>query len=133
MGKVKFGENQTGIAPLAENLMLEQPGYPERILVEFNKKLITIAANDIYWIEAYGDYSKLHTEGDSYISNFGITQLEEKLNPSVCFRVHRSSIVNLNAIKQLDKYGKTYQITLNNKATLRVSRGYMDAVKRLIF
>ncbi|MAM28648.1 MAG: DNA-binding response regulator [Flavobacteriaceae bacterium] len=131
--KLKFGENQKGIAPLAQNLMLENPAYPERILVEYNKRLITIAVQEIEWIEAYGDYSKLHTKKETFVSNFGISQLEEKLNRTYFLRVHRSSIVNLSAIKQLEKYGKTYEITMNNGAKVRVSRGYMDAVRRFIF
>lgn len=133
LDKVNFSENQKGIAPLAENLMLENTNYPERILVEYNKKLITIAVLDIIWVEAYGDYSKLHTAKETYVSNFGISQLEEKLNPSYFLRVHRSSIVNISAIGQLDKYGKSYDITMINGAVVRVSRGYMDAVKKLIF
>lgn len=131
--KLNFGENQKGIGPLAENLMLENPAYPERILVEFNKRLITISTQEILWIEAYGDYSKLHTKTETYVSNFGISQLEEKLNPSHFLRVHRSSIVNISAIQQLDRYGKTYEVTMSNSDKVRVSRGYMDAVKRLIF
>lgn len=131
--KLNFTENQKGIAPLAEDLMLENPSYPERILVEYSKKLITISVHEIIWIEAYGDYSKLHTQKETYTSNFGISQLEEKLNPSYFLRVHRSSIINISAIEQLDKYGKSYDVTVKNGDVVRVSRGYMDAVKKLIF
>ncbi|WP_271782428.1 LytR/AlgR family response regulator transcription factor [Aquimarina algiphila] len=54
------GENK--IRPLAESLLMDQPKYPERILVQSQSKLITIAVEDIIRIEAYGDYSKLITD-----------------------------------------------------------------------
>ncbi len=131
--KLNYSENQKAIAPLAENLMLENPSYPERILVDYQKKLITIAVKDIQWIEAYGDYSKLHCDKMTYVSNFGISQLEEKLDPNLFLRVHRSSIINIHAIEQMDKQAKTYDIYLKNGDKVRVSRGYMPAVKKLIF
>ncbi|MDC8003582.1 response regulator [Aureisphaera galaxeae] len=131
--KLDVTENQKSIGPLAADLMLKSSSYPERILVSFQKKLITIATTDILWIEAFGDYSKLHTTAETYVSNFGISQLEEKLDPKLFLRVHRSSIININGIEQLDKYAKSYDVTLKNGDVVRVSRGYMDAVKKLIF
>ncbi|NNM08637.1 MAG: response regulator transcription factor, partial [Flavobacteriaceae bacterium] len=131
--RVSFSENQKGIAPLAEDLLLKSARYPERILVEYNKKLITVATAEIIWVEAFGDYSKLHTMEDTYVSNYGISQLEEKMDPKLFLRVHRSSIININSIKQLDKYSKSYDVTLQNDDVVRVSRGYMPAVKKLIY
>lgn len=131
--KLNFSEKQGGIEPLARGVIMETQDYPQRILVEYNKKLITISTSDIQWISAYGDYSKLHTATEIYVSNFGISQLEEKLNSNQFMRVHRSSIINIDAIKHLDKYGKSYDVTMSNDDIVRVSRGYMNAVKKLIF
>lgn len=121
------------LQPLAESVLLGQSSYPDRILVNHNKKLITISAQDIIWIEAYGDYSKLHLKTYSYVSNYGISTLEEKLNPKNFIRVHRSSIINLQQVKEIDRYGKSYDVTMNNDEIVRVSRGYMDNLKDLIF
>lgn len=54
------------------------------------------------------------------------------MNPKSFLRVHRSSIINLGAVKQLDKYGKSYHVTLKNGDTVRVSRGYMKKLKELM-
>lgn len=131
--KIDFSESQKGIAPLTADLMMNSDQYPERILVEYNKKLITVSTSEILWVEAFGDYSKLHTMEETYVSNFGISQLEEKLDPKMFLRVHRSSIININSIKQLDKYAKSYDVTMLNGDVVRVSRGYMSAVKKLIY
>lgn len=120
------------VGALAESVIMEREDYPERVLVQQNKKLITIAVTDIIWIEAYGDYSKLHTSAATFVSNYGISGLEEKLNPKTFLRVHRSSIINLEKVKELHKYGKSYDVTMENSDIVRVSRGYLDAIKKLM-
>ncbi len=120
------------VESLTQSLLMENKSYPERVLVQRNKKLITVAVEDIQWIEAFGDYSKLHLEKESFLSNYGITSLEEKLNPKQFVRVHRSSMINLSAVKELNKYGKSYDVTMNNGEVVRVSRGYLDTIKKLM-
>ncbi|MEX0288233.1 MAG: LytR/AlgR family response regulator transcription factor [Flavobacteriaceae bacterium] len=128
----KLGQGNTSVASLTDSLLMERQSFPERVLVQSNKKLITIAVEDILWVEAYGDYSKLHLQKDTFLSNYGITALEEKLDPSIFVRVHRSSIINLNAVQELHKYGKSYDVTMTNGDVVRVSRGYLDTIKKLM-
>ena len=128
----KLHQTTEKVGSLTQSLLMDKTDYPERVLVEKKNKLITIAVSDILWIEAYGDYSKLHTASDTLFSNYGITALEEKLNPKSFLRVHRSSIINLNKVKELHKYGKSYDITMENNDVVRVSRGYMDAIKKIM-
>ncbi|MDJ0645276.1 MAG: LytTR family transcriptional regulator DNA-binding domain-containing protein [Flavobacteriaceae bacterium] len=129
-------EQSTGknkVRPLAESLLMDTRSHPERILVQSQNKLITIALEDVIRIEAYGDYSKLITADKTYLSNYGISSLEEKLNGSVFIRVHRSYIINLNKVKELNKYTKSYDVTMLNGDVVRVSRGYMDNIKKLMY
>ncbi len=124
-------QNDT-IGALAKSIFMEEPSYPNRVLVHFNKKLITVKCEEILWIEAYGDYSRIHTSDQVYLSNFGISDLEQKLNSQVFLRVHRSSIINLDKVKELNKYGKSYDVTMENGDVVRVSRGYMDVIKKIM-
>ena len=128
----KLNQTTEKVGSLTQSLLMDKSDYPERVLVEKKDKLITIAVSDIIWIEAYGDYSKLHTAKDILVSNYGISALEDKLNPKSFLRVHRSSIINLNKVKELHKYGKSYDITMVNNEVVRVSRGYMDAIKKIM-
>lgn len=128
----KLGRGSEPVAALTESLLMEQKEYPERVLVESRQKMITIAVEDIDWIEAFGDYSKIHLGKDQYLSNYGISALEEKINPKRFVRVHRSSIVNLAAVEELRKYGKSYDIRMRNGERVRVSRGYADRIKELM-
>lgn len=121
------------VMPLAESLQQIVAKYPEQILVNKNRRLVTLDVVDIIWIEAYGDYAKLRTSADVFVSNYGISILAEKLNPRQFLRVHRSSIINLKKIKELERYSKSYDVLMVNGAVVRVSRGYMDKLKEIIF
>lgn len=118
---------------LTESLLMESSNFPSRILVQSNNKLVTVALDEVIRIEAFGDYSKLITDNKNYLSNYGISALEEKLNPGVFIRVHRSAIININKVKELNKYTKSYDVTLQNGDVVRVSRGYMENIKKLMY
>ena len=131
--RIKVSAIANNLQPLAEKLIMEQAQYPERILVNANKKLITVSVGDIVWIEAYGDYSKLYTLHHIFVSNFGISALSEKLNPANFIRVHRSSIINLIFVKEVNRHPGSYDILMQTDAKVTVSRGYMDNLRKLIF
>lgn len=121
------------VRPLAESLLMDSQKYPSKILVQFQNKLVTVDLDDVIRIEAYGDYSKLITPDKTYVSNYGISELEEKLDNSIFIRVHRSSIININKVQELNKYTKSYDISMINGDVVRVSRGYMENIKKLMF
>ncbi|WP_411894543.1 LytR/AlgR family response regulator transcription factor [Winogradskyella sp. A2] len=131
--RLKENTNENKARPLAESLLMDSTKTPDRILVQSQNKLVTVALEDVIRIEAYGDYSKLIMNEKTYVSNYGISTLEEKLNPSIFIRVHRSSIINLHAVKELNKYTKSYDVTMKNGDVVRVSRGYMDNIKKLMY
>ena len=93
------GDYLTQLQHLAESINTKSNSYPENILVSSKNKLVAVQVADIIRIEAEGDYSKLITRDHNYLSNYGISQLEEKLNPQLFIRVHRSSIINIKIIK----------------------------------
>ena len=125
-------QQQPNIQPLAESL-INTAQYPEKILIQLNQKLITISLSDVLWIDADGDYSKLITTKGNYLSNYGISHLENKLNPQNFIRVHRSSIINLAFVKEIQKQISSYDVIMQNGDVVRVSRGYMENIKRLTY
>ncbi|KQC33010.1 LytTR family transcriptional regulator [Nonlabens sp. YIK11] len=133
VARLQINSEVNNINSLAESLLKDLPDYPEQILVNKNRKLVTLKLKDIQWIEAYGDYSKIHTLDQVFISNSGITALEERLNPKHFIRVHRSAITHLKQIQTAEKYGKGYSLKMNNGDIVRVSRGYVDRLRELMF
>jgi len=107
--------------------------YPDRFLVECGSKLVKVDTSDIYYLEAERDYTRIHAESKSYLSNYGIGLLELRLNPQTFLRVHRSYIVNMQYIKEVYKEGVGAQIVLKNDAVLNVSRSYIEAFKKHIY
>lgn len=130
LSKIEFNFDKMQL--VVENLKANSANYPNKILVQTSKKLVTIATKDIYRIEAFGDYSKIFTKDQSFLSNFGISVIETKLNPEIFLRVHRSSIININYVKEANKNLTAYDIILINDDTVRVSRGYLHVLKRLM-
>lgn len=125
--------NLQKIQPLAESLMATATTYPEKILVQTGNRLITVAVSDILRIEAEGDYALLVTAKASHLSNYGISALEAKLDSRQFIRVHRSDIVNLHYVREIQKYPSSYDVILQNGDVVRVSRSYMDKIRELTF
>ena len=96
-------------------------------------RLFIIPHDEIFWIEAAGDYSLIHRrEGETVIRRTLLSLVREL--PAVRFqRIHRSSIVALSQIKEIKRLTKgEAEIALDDGAVLRASRTYRDVVDRLI-
>jgi two-component system, LytTR family, response regulator len=133
VNKVLLGaaKNREAIKNLSDNLQSAYAAYPEKVLVESGSRMISLSVNDIHWIEADGDYTRLHTAQKFYLSTYGISILEQKLNPAAFIRIHRSAIININLIKEVYKDSNGYYAVLQNGATQKVGRSYTDVIKKL--
>lgn len=108
--------------------------YPDRIFVRLGKKIVGVETSEILWIEAEGDYSKLHTSKDVYLCNLSLNTLSERLDPSRFTRVHRSSVIAHGAVAHLTSDGEGGLIaTLKNNERIRISRTYAAKLKSLIW
>ncbi len=122
--------NLRQVRELEENLQQQKTQYLDRLLVEQGNRMIALAVQDIIWIEAAGDYAQLHTAQKSYLSNLGLGELENRLNPSVLLRIHRSAIIGLQHIQEVRKDPSGYYVFLKNGKRHKVSRSYQEKLKR---
>ena len=107
--------------------------YPARLFVPHGSRLVAVPVAGIRWAEAAGDYCTLFTNTGSYLSNLGITALQERLDPQLFLRVHRSALVALNAVLALERDGSSgYYATLEGGHTVRVSRLYAEVLRPLL-
>lgn len=127
----KDGAAMQNLVALTESLQTKT--YPERILVEQGTKWVTLPVADIHWVEAAGDYTKIHAAGQSFLSSKGITEWEGKLNPQQFQRVHRSAVVGLTAIKEIHREASGPQVVLHNGTVIKVSRTYTEALRKLLY
>ena len=87
---------------------------------------------DILWIDAAGDYMCVHTETETYVMRARLKELESNTLPEAFLRIHKSTIINLEYVKQLDPLRNSeYMATLHNGKTLKVSRTYSKHLKGL--
>lgn len=111
----------------------DRNAYPSKILVAKGSKLVAVSVADIQYISADGDYSSLITAEQRFLSQYGIGQIEIKLNPQLFLRIHRSTIININYVKEVFREGHTYDVRMHNGDVVRVSRSYAPKVKEIIF
>jgi two-component system, LytTR family, response regulator len=124
-------KNFESIRNLSNQLQTSYTAYPEKVLVENGSRMISLPVNDIVWIEADGDYTRLHVSQKFFLSSYGISMLEQKLNPTVFIRIHRSVIININLIKDVYRESNGYHVNMQNGSQHKVGRSYADAIKKM--
>lgn len=109
-------------------------GYLERIIVKNGGRVFFINVEEISWIEAADVYVRIHTAGgQSYLVRGSIGKLEEKLDPAQFLRVHRSTVVRLRQIKELQPlFHGEYEITLHDGTKLTSSRRYRHRLQIIL-
>lgn len=127
------GTDLARLAALTDVAGQPEQGYPERILLENGNKMISLAVQEIAYLAAEKDYTRIHTLQKNFLSNYGIGVLEQRLNPAVFIRIHRSHIVNIHHIREVYKENNDAYLVLNNDVSLKVSRGYIDNLKKLMY
>ncbi len=111
----------------------EEEDYPEQLFVRSRDRIIPVVVNDILWIEAEGDYTRIHLAEETIFCGIGLGKLMERLDPDRFIRVHRSHALALPALKNLepDGYGG-FTATLSDNTELKVSRHYAKHIKDYI-
>ena len=102
----------------------EEPrSYLSRFLVKDGEKEILLPVEKVDWVEAAQYYCCLHTNGRQYMLRETITELDNRLSPTQFVRIHRSSIVNLDRIREFyrDGHGEG-SIVLTDGTKLRMSK-----------
>jgi two-component system LytT family response regulator len=104
-----------------------------RLIIKEAGQVFFIKLAEIQWIEAYDYYVKIHVQGRFHLLRKSMKKLEELLPKDYFARVHKSSIVNLQYIKNIKILGNgEYEINLNNSVSVKVSRSYKNAIKHLL-
>src|SRR5262245_54687766 len=97
---------------------------PDRLLVpEQRGRMVPLEVGDIDWIQAEGDYARVHAGGKSYLVARSMSDLERRLDGDRFPRIHRSAIVNRDRIREITPEGSSrYTVTLADGTRLILSR-----------
>lgn len=112
---------------------MEPREFEDRMVVRTVGKVVFLDLEDIDWIEAAANYVKFHVGKESYSLREGIGNILARLDPNRFIRIHRSVIVNVRKIKELQPCDSgEYIAILKNGKELSCSRGYRSELQRLI-
>jgi len=105
----------------------------ERFLLRQDGNLHAVAAREILWVEAQGNYARINLANRSYMIRDTMSSLERRLDGGRFARVHRSAIINLDAVRELQPwFGGDYIVILTNGAKVRASRTYRSRLDRWV-
>jgi two-component system LytT family response regulator len=108
----------------------DQTTFPRRFLVKGDGQMYFVAVDDIDWVEAYGNYVRLHVGKGVHLIRETLGNIERKLDPGRFARVHRSSIVNLDRVARMDLWGAgDYVVLLKDGTKLKLSRWYRSRIE----
>lgn len=125
--RLKTEEETTQGAQLAAliNRLEGESKYLKQLSIRIDGRILLIEVENIDWIEAERNYVRLHVARESFMRREPIGSLETQLDPARFRRIHRSAIVNMDAIRELHSAsGGDYKILLRNEKTLTLSHTY---------
>ena len=106
--------------------------YSERLMLKSSGRVYFIKTEDIGWIEAAGNYVKIHVGGTSHLLRETMNKIEAKLDPDKYIRIHRSTIVNLDQVRELHPlFNNDYIVVLYDRTKLTLSRNYYERLQRV--
>ncbi|MBA4330118.1 MAG: LytTR family transcriptional regulator [Polaromonas sp.] len=117
-------ETAAGLAPVAGTA-----ARPERFLVRKLRKEFLIAAHDIEWLQAQGNYVGIHVNGHDYLLRSTLADFLGQLDPARFVQVHRSFAVNLDRIAEIEPLDSgDARLRMKDGSLVACSRRYRDAL-----
>jgi len=112
---------------LLMNEIKKEKTFLERVMVNIGTKYFFVNVNDIIYISAEEKYIELHTDKGKYLLRETMNNVENSFNPQKFVRIHRSFIVNIEQIKEMQPWSHgDYIVILKNGEKLNMSRRFRD-------
>lgn len=103
----------------------------DRLMIKSDGKVLFVKKDDIDWLEAAGNYIKLHCGADTHMLRETMNGILTQLDASKFLRIHRATIVNIERIKEMHPwFNGEYKIILTTNAQLVMSRGCHEQFTR---
>ena len=124
------GEEMPDSAPRTGAALARQGA---RVLVKDRGRVVLLDEDEVDWIEADGDYVRVHARGKGYLVRETLTAAAARLTGSRFVRIHRSAIVNVGRIRELRPLpNRDYAVVLRDGTQLKLSRSYSDGLRAVL-
>ncbi len=121
------------VEELLKSLKPDSRSFETHIFVQKSEKLFNLPVEDIVYLEASGDYTIITTKNDQFVSSSGIGKLEEIMDPDTFIRVHRSTIININMLKEIERhFNGGMVVKMQNGKSFPVSRTYARHIRKKV-
>jgi two-component system LytT family response regulator len=113
--------------------MSKKRDYLERIPVPVKGRFLFFNVRDLDWVEAEGNYLRLHGSTTSHLMRGNMNDMEAKLDPEKFMRIHRSTIVNLQRIREVQPwFHGHHRVVMTNGQELKLSRYQKNKLRLLL-
>lgn len=100
------------------------------LFVKRDDRVLVLQPREVDWLEAVGDYVRVHVGAESHLMRSTLTELERRLKPEGFVRIHRSRLVNLNRVKELRALSRGESVVLlKNGVRLEASFAFLKAMQ----
>jgi two-component system LytT family response regulator len=125
------GESISSFADLEEKKIADLVHKePSRLAIRDGGRTTWVNQEEIEWIDAAGDYMCVQANGTTYIMRKTMKELEKELDASILQRIHRSTIVNVRLVREMESHiNGEYFLTLDSGHRVKLSRTYKDKLK----
>jgi two-component system, LytTR family, response regulator len=107
--------------------------YAQRLVVRAGGRIVILPVAEVEWIEAAANYVRLHAGGRKYLLRETMSALEAKLDPAAFVRIHRSAMVRIDRIRELEPLLQgEYVVILCDGTRVASSRGYRERLHQLL-
>ncbi|MEO8601436.1 MAG: LytTR family DNA-binding domain-containing protein [bacterium] len=95
--------------------------YAVQLPVQKGRQILVLSTDDVYWFEVEYRLVYAHTASERFMTNFTLKDLEERLDPEVFFRAHKSRLVNLHHVKAIVPwFGGRFKLVMRNPTAAEV-------------
>ena len=103
-------------------------------MIKTGGRIFFLKTEDIKWIEAASNYIKVFSGKESYLVKDTLNNFERNIDPNQFVRIHRSCIININYIQEIQPWDKNnYIVVLKNGTELKLSRKYKDRLFEIFY
>lgn len=103
-----------------------------RIEVRSQGRIDYVDVKEVFWMHADGNYIEVHTENETFIARFSLSDLESQLDPDDFFRISRSDIVQLAYVRSIHTAGRRdHEVILKDGRKVSLKRGFEELQERL--
>lgn len=129
LDRQRAGDLGKRLLAMVQDMKPEASQQPDRLVVKSGGRIFFIRTDEIDWVDAAGNYVRLHVKGDAYLFRETMSAMEGRLDQDRFVRIHRSHIVNADRIKELQPGPGDTSVTLRSGVKLPLSRGYKERLQ----